>query len=1442
MSKHQHESNAVVGSLGTMGQKLERESSLNSSNWKTLKWTRSNSLSVRTSGFSHSSSSKSMEPDSSEMKMESMQKNVFSVLSPPLRSADEAFSAETSNAEVEETNSRKKPRLGWGEGLAKYEKKKVGSTDESGKNGATNCGSDLEPSHSYASNLTSKSPKFVMVSEHASPATPSSVACSSSPGLEGKNLTKDGFTDHDSANICNSVDVTQNNSDKPFNLEELDLATISNLNSSIKELLQPDDPTVESSFVRSTAMNKLLLLKNSISKAVEKTETEIDMLENELKAMFSESENCDNHLYASRSVPTACFSKPHEDHSAASNVVVRPARLHVEVDSGIASKDEHLVVKDTDVDSPGSATSKFVEASLSKDVSSREMLREIEVIGDPDLNMTNVEMKPETGLLVEENPIGLSSDGIDPQLVGSGSVASDDIASEVTHKLLPSSGYHFDFSTVVEASCVRNDLVKELFSRKNYYYKLKEKILTLKFKMLQHLWKKDMHTLSLKMLRGKAQKKCEIRYRNANSSYQKLRPFRLRCLSTGLSPVDSAESLSYASRLLTEPQIKPLRSALKMPSLIINMQEKTFPRFISYNGVVEDPVAVERERSVVNPWSPEEEELFIDKLALFGKDFRKIASFLDHKTTADCVEFYYKNHKSDSFWRAKNKPEFPKQSPRTYMRPSINQSNREALDILGAASEVAAKIDDCVEIQQKHISKSFLVSGSYKMESGCDNLADRSSSLCLYNSEREAVAADVLAGICGSLSSEAMSSCITSSLDPGEGYQDLKYQKMGSSTRLPSTPEVTQNVVETCSDESCGEIDPTNWTDEEKILLIQAVSSYGKDFTMISRCVRTKTQDQCKVFFSKARKCLGLDNICPRSENLIADDVNRGTPDACFLENGSGICNGKSGSRIDDDMASVNLKFAHDPVKDISKNLLPDDQGTEDNFELVFDGHQNGNSPEVIPDLDVAHDDGQENTKNLPKVLETEAQSVHLNAACIEVPKAKPDVGGSLYEINLAANDLKTKETSTRPSLQDEHGGVLLAGSEFLQRTLESGVKEKPHVLQQSGPAMADQGSSISTLEHGKCIYDNASVVPGMKYYKMNEQHLPEISLVEQMPACKVEQYPVAVSTIKEASCDISSKRLIPQGNNGAHHLSREFHLQRCHSRKSVSLDAELASVPREEDHSVPPSGNQLHINSLSTNGDVKLFGQILHKTSHHKPNLSARISEGCSSQHHSLGSKSSSVKCSSSQQAVDELSAHMKHGHNNIVGLDNLPLRNVVFRDQNRIHTGSSTLPDSTVLLARYPTEFSNYVLPSSKIELPSLDGVVKSGECILNGASTFSNKDVGTNNGSADLQMYGNKKVQSYSLDMRHRHDHLLAEMQRRNGCDVVPGLQQQSAGVVAINVVGRGPVLGGQFVSVSDPVAAIRMHYANSEQQKFSGGYLAANIIREEDSWRGKGSVGR
>ncbi|KAF6000720.1 hypothetical protein F1559_002143 [Cyanidiococcus yangmingshanensis] len=66
-------------------------------------------------------------------------------------------------------------------------------------------------------------------------------------------------------------------------------------------------------------------------------------------------------------------------------------------------------------------------------------------------------------------------------------------------------------------------------------------------------------------------------------------------------------------------------------------------RFDGGSARLVDPAAAYRASQVINPWTAWEQRVFIEKFLVYYKDFHAIASFLEFKTTADCVLFYFQN-------------------------------------------------------------------------------------------------------------------------------------------------------------------------------------------------------------------------------------------------------------------------------------------------------------------------------------------------------------------------------------------------------------------------------------------------------------------------------------------------------------------------------------------------------------------------------------------------------------------------------------------------------------------------------------------------------------------------------------------------------------------------------------------------------------------------------
>lgn len=392
--------------------------------------------------------------------------------------------------------------------------------------------------------------------------------------MEEKAFGKAVSVDNDVSNLCGSPSIGSQNHREGFlfNLEKLDTNSIGNLGSSLVELLQYDDPSlVDSSFVRSTAMNKLLVWKGDILKTLEMTETEIDSLENELKSLKSVLGSTSPCPATSISLSVEDNANPFNKQGIVSNSVVRPASL--QIDCGDLSVEKmpncsrgleeiHGNSKDEDIDSPGTATSKFVEPSaFVKSVSPSNMLKNGEIFGVLDtVHATSTEEKRtmpgssfgeevpgssfgeevagtftcgDGGMLLEsKNDAPVSSDFsayadgekvlCDMILDANKELANE--ASEVFNKLLPRDHSNNGISGVANVFCCQNDsLIKEKFAKKKQFLRFKERVLTLKFKAFQHLWKEDLRLLSIRKYRARSQKKCELSLRTTYTGYQKHR-------------------------------------------------------------------------------------------------------------------------------------------------------------------------------------------------------------------------------------------------------------------------------------------------------------------------------------------------------------------------------------------------------------------------------------------------------------------------------------------------------------------------------------------------------------------------------------------------------------------------------------------------------------------------------------------------------------------------------------------------------------------------------------------------------------------------------------------------------------------------------------------------------------------------------------------------------
>ncbi|KAL9323844.1 hypothetical protein ACSQ67_008701 [Phaseolus vulgaris] len=337
------------------------------------------------------------------------------------------------------------------------------------------------------------------------------------------------------------------------------------------------------------------------------------------------------------------------------------------------------------------------------------------------------------------------------EIVERSSAAFDNFWPTKCHKVMCSSSLSHE-----------NAVIKEKFAEKAWFGRFKEKVLINKYKALDHLWKKDMLLRSLRKNSPTSYSNFESSLRTITSDCHRNRSstrHRFPFPGKKLSLVPTSEMINFTSKLLSESQNEAKKSILKMPPLILDEKDKMVSMFKSRNGVVEDPVAVEKERAMINPWTSEERKIYLEKFQEFGKDFRKVASFLDHKTTADCVEFYYRSHKLDCLEKDK-KRKSSKSEKLTATKTGFTASGRKRNSKLNVDSQkklnetpLKKRVIACNRRTRSGRHFLWRTHEDTKISTGDDIITCRSKSnrVGIVAHERERASTDVLVDLCDSL-------------------------------------------------------------------------------------------------------------------------------------------------------------------------------------------------------------------------------------------------------------------------------------------------------------------------------------------------------------------------------------------------------------------------------------------------------------------------------------------------------------------------------------------------------------------------------------------------------------------------------------------------------------------------------------------------------------------
>lgn len=127
-------------------------------------------------------------------------------------------------------------------------------------------------------------------------------------------------------------------------------------------------------------------------------------------------------------------------------------------------------------------------------------------------------------------------------------------------------------------------------------------------------------------------------------SGRETRPIVQRTPARNLDSVRSEAEFDELMETLQAAERKKLRyeqEAATLPDQIVVGRERRARFFDNRNGLIEDAKEHERQRKLINPWTPREKAVFEKKYLKHPKNFRKIATYLPNKSVNECVHYFY---------------------------------------------------------------------------------------------------------------------------------------------------------------------------------------------------------------------------------------------------------------------------------------------------------------------------------------------------------------------------------------------------------------------------------------------------------------------------------------------------------------------------------------------------------------------------------------------------------------------------------------------------------------------------------------------------------------------------------------------------------------------------------------------------------------------------------
>ncbi|XP_064882678.1 nuclear receptor corepressor 2 isoform X5 [Oncorhynchus nerka] len=386
------------------------------------------------------------------------------------------------------------------------------------------------------------------------------------------------------------------------------------------------------------------------------------------------------------------------------------------------------------------------------------------------------------------------------------------------------------------------------FKRRNHARKQWEQKFCQRYDQLMEAWEKKVERIENNPRRRAKESKVREYYEKQFPEIRKQRELQERMQSRvgqrggGLAS-SSARSEHEVSEIIDgiseqENTEKQMRQLAVIPPMLFDAEQQRI-KFINMNGLMDDPMKVYKDRQVMNMWSEQEKATFREKFIQHPKNFGLIASFLERKTVAESVLFYYLTKKNENY---KN---IVRRNYRRRGRSQHGQQQQQQLQVNRSSQEEKEKEKE-KEKEEKEREK------EKEKEKEKEGEKDEEKT---EGEDKEDVMKDDTSGEDGE------------DKEPTVAFKGRRTANSQGRRKGRVTRSMTSEVEETATPPLSSELanlemnESSRWTEEEMETAKKGLLQYGRNWSAIAKMVGSKTVSQCKNFYFNYKKRQKLDEI-----------------------------------------------------------------------------------------------------------------------------------------------------------------------------------------------------------------------------------------------------------------------------------------------------------------------------------------------------------------------------------------------------------------------------------------------------------------------------------------------------------------------------------------------------------------------------------------------------